>query len=145
MKIIEKLLFGMLVLTAANVTVAQDNSAAALAKKAQNPIASMMSLPIQSNIDFDWGPDSETFAVTNIQPVLPFKLNDNWSLVTRTILPIVSQPGLTPQQDRKWGTSDTVFTAFFVPSDSGDWTWGAGPVVQLPTTSNSRLGKDECK
>lgn len=143
MKILEKLLFWVLVLTAANVTVAQDNSAAALAKKAQNPIASMMSLPIQSNIDFDWGPDSETFAVTNIQPVLPFKLNDNWNLVTRTILPIVSQPGLTPGQDRKWGTSDTVFTAFFVPSDSGDWTWGVGPVVQLPTTSNSRLGKDE--
>ena len=89
------------------------------------------------------GPEGDTFAVTNIQPVLPFRLNDDWNLVTRTILPIVSQPGLTPEQDRKWGTGDTLFTAFFVPADSGDWTWGVGPVVQLPTTSNERLGKDE--
>jgi hypothetical protein len=122
---------------------AQEASASELAKAAQNPIASLISVPIQSNIDFDWGPNSDTFAVTNIQPVLPFKLNDDWNLVTRTILPIVSQPGLTPGQSRKWGTSDTLFTAFFVPADSGAWTWGVGPVVQLPTTSNSRLGKDE--
>lgn len=124
-------------------TAVQAQSASDLAKAAQNPIASMINLPIQSNINFDWGPEGETLAVTNIQPVLPFKLNDDWNLVTRTILPIVSQPGLTPDQDRKWGTGDTLFTAFFVPADSADWIWGVGPAVQLPTTSNARLGKDE--
>ena len=143
MKTIHRFLLGLFSLAMVNLAVAQDESASELAKKAQNPIASMISVPIQSNIDFDWGPNSDTFAVTNIQPVLPFKLNDNWNLVTRTILPIVSQPGLAPGQGRKWGTSDTLFTAFFVPAESGDWTWGVGPVIQLPTTSNSRLGKDE--
>ena len=97
----------------------------------------MISLPIQSNINFDWGPKGETLAVNNIQPVLPFKLNDDWNLVTRTIIPIVYQPGLTPDQDRKWGTGDTLFTAFFVPADTGEWTWGVGPAVQLPTTKFS--------
>lgn len=138
-----KILVGICALTAINLAGAQEQSASELAKKAQNPIASLISVPIQSNINYDWGPEEGTFAVTNIQPVLPFTLNDDWNVVTRTILPVVSQPGLTPEQDRKWGTSDTLFTAFFVPADSGDWTWGVGPVVQLPTTSNSRLGKDE--
>ncbi|MGB5570437.1 MAG: hypothetical protein WBM81_14185 [Sedimenticolaceae bacterium] len=143
MKAIHGTLFTLCVLVATGLAVAQEQSAGDLARKAQNPIASMISVPIQSNINYDWGPEGETFAVTNIQPVLPFKLNDDWNVVTRTILPIVSQPGLTPGQDRKWGTSDTLFTAFFVPADSGDWIWGVGPAVQLPTTSNSRLGNDE--
>ena len=139
----QRVLLAACALAATHLAVAEDQSASELAKAAQNPIASLISVPIQSNINFDWGPEGDTFAVTNIQPVLPFKLNDDWNLVTRTILPVVSQPGLTPEQDRKWGTGDTVFTAFFVPADSGDWTWGVGPVVQLPTTSDPRLGKDE--
>ena len=118
----QNILLGMCALAVTGPALAQGKSASDLAKAAQNPIASMISLPIQSNINFDWGPQGETFAVTNIQPVLPFTLSDDWNLVTRTILPIVSQPGLTPGQDRKWGTSDTLFTAFFVPADSGDWT-----------------------
>ncbi len=69
-----------------NLAVAEDQSASELAKAAQNPIASLISIPIQSNINFDWGPGGDTFAVTNIQPVLPFRLNDDWNLVTRTIL-----------------------------------------------------------
>ena len=123
--------------------LAQEASTKALAKAAQNPIASMINVPIQSNIDFDWGPDGDTFAVTNVQPVLPFSLNENWNLVTRTILPIITQPGVLPGQKRKTGIGDALFTAFFVPAEAGEITWGVGPVVQLPTTSNDRLGKDE--
>lgn len=143
MKAIASVCLGFVAMTTSLQGMAQEASAEELAKAAQNPIASMISVPIQSNIDPDWGPNGDTFAVTNIQPVLPFTISDDWNLVTRTILPIVSQPGLTPDQGRKWGTSDALFTAFFVPNDSGAWTWGVGPMVQLPTTSNSRLGKRE--
>jgi hypothetical protein len=138
-----EVLLALWVLAASNIAAAQEQSAEELAKKAQNPIASMISVPVQSNINFDWGPEEGTFAVTNIQPVLPFKLNDDWNVVTRTILPIVTQPRISPEQGRKTGTGDTLFTAFFVPADSGAWTWGVGPAIQLPTTSNSRLGADE--
>jgi hypothetical protein len=143
MKQNQKALLVACALATTHLAAAEDQSASELAKAAQNPIASLISVPIQSNINLDWGPEGDTFAVTNIQPVLPFKLNDDWNLVTRTILPIISQPALTSEQGRKWGTGDTVFTAFFVPADSGDWTWGLGPVVQLPTTSDQRLGKNE--
>ena len=90
-----------------------------LARAAQNPIATMISLPFQNNTNFEFGPREKTQHIMNVQPVLPFKLNDDWNLVTRTIVPIISQPGFTPGQDRKNGLGDTVFTAFLVPNDTG--------------------------
>lgn len=89
----------------------------------------MSSLPFQNNTDFNFGPDDETLSVTNIQPVLPFKLSDDWNLITRTIIPVVSQPGLTPQQDRETGLGDTTFTAFLSPRNFGSLIWGVGPVA----------------
>ena len=114
-----------------------------LAKAAQNPIAAMISLPFQNNTDFGIGPDDEAKNTLNIQPVWPFELNDDWNLITRTIVPVVSQPGLAPGQDRTNGLGDTTFTAFFSPKDSGDWTWGVGPVLLLPTASKDALGADK--
>ncbi len=134
---------GLFIMAVVPLLASAQESTEALAKAAQNPIASLISLPIQSNNDFDWGPDGEWFSVNNIQPVIPFELNDDWNVVTRTILPIVSQPGLAPGQGRKTGIGDALFTAFFVPAESGDWTWGVGPAIQLPTASDSRLGRDE--
>ena len=134
------LMAGMLIVS---VPASAQQSEEELARAAQNPIASLISVPLQSNNDFDWGPEGEWFSVNNIQPVIPFELNDNWNLVTRTILPIISQPGVSPEQGRKNGIGDALFTAFFVPKDSGTWIWGVGPAIQLPTASNDRLGADE--
>jgi hypothetical protein len=114
-----------------------------LAKAVQNPIASLISVPIQSNNDFDWGPRGEWLSVNNFQPVVPFSLNDDWDVVTRTIVPIVSQPGITSGQGRETGLGDILFTAFFVPKSTGSWIWGVGPAIQLPTATDSRLGADE--
>ncbi|WP_439105827.1 transporter [Congregibacter sp.] len=132
----------LLLIVAASLSAhgfAQDD----LAKAAQNPIASLISVPIQSNNDFDWGPDGEWFSVSNIQPVIPLELNDDWNLVTRTIVPIISQPGLTPSQGRKTGIGDTLLTAFLVPKNTGKWSWGVGPAIQLPTATDDRLGGGE--
>jgi len=124
------------------VQAQDDADTEALAKAAQNPIASLISLPFQNNTDFGIGPDDETKNTLNIQPVWPFKLSDNWNLITRTIVPIISQPGLGPGESRVTGIGDTTFTAFFSPSNSGKWTWGVGPVFVLPTGSNDRLTND---
>lgn len=120
-----------------------ENRTEELARAAQNPVASMISLPFQNNSNFNFGPQEKTQNVMNIQPVLPFELNDEWNLITRTILPVVSQPGFSPGQDRENGIGDTLFTAFLSPKDSGDWIWGAGPVLLLPTSSDDRLGAGE--
>jgi hypothetical protein len=115
-----------------------------LARATQNPVADLISLPIQNNINFDVGPEEKTQNILNIQPVWPVSVNDNWNLITRTILPVVSQPASVPGGDRTNGTGDTTFTAFLSPkAPSHGLIWGAGPVALLPTASEDALGSDK--
>ena len=118
-------------------------SAEDLAKAAQNPIASMISLPFQNNTNTGIGADDETQNIMNIQPVWPITLNDQWNLITRTIVPVVSQPDALTGEGRVNGIGDTTFTAFFSPSNSGDITWGVGPAFLLPTANDDTLGSDK--
>ena len=110
---------------------------------AQNPVASLISIPFQNNTDFNIGPDKKTKNTLNIQPVWPFKLNDDWNLITRTIFPVVSQPALFPGQERTFGLGDTTFTAFLSPTESKKIMWGAGPMFLLPTATDDMLGADK--
>ncbi len=119
-----------------------------LARAVQNPVADLISLPFQNNTHFNFGPREKTRNVLNIQPVIPFDLNEEWLLITRTILPVVSQPSLIRGQDRENGLGDSLFTAFFSPKDRNRWIggkilWGAGPALLLPTSTDSRLGPGE--
>ncbi|MEP5763206.1 MAG: transporter [Halieaceae bacterium] len=120
-----------------------ENETEELARAVQNPIASLISLPFQTNTDFNYGPQDKTQSVTNIQPVWPVELNEDWNLITRTIVPVVTQPELIPGQGRETGLGDTTFTAFFSPADSGAWIWGVGPAALIPTNTDDRLGPDE--
>jgi hypothetical protein len=114
-----------------------------LAKAAQNPISDLISLPFQLNTNFDVGPLDKTQYVLNIQPVYPLSLNDDWNLITRTILPVISQPAFAQGQSRETGIGDIQFSAFFSPkkATSSGWIWGAGPILQLNTASDNRLGQ----
>jgi len=114
-----------------------------LRKAAQNPVASMISVPFQNNTDFNIGPDNKTKNTMNIQPVVPFELNDDWNLITRTILPLVSQPALFPGQDRTFGLGDVSISAFLSPKEPGKIVWGAGPMFLFPTATDSMLGADK--
>lgn len=113
-----------------------------LAAAAQNPIADLISLPFQNNMNFDYGPDGDIQNVLNIQPVLPFGLGDDWNLITRTIVPVVSQPHLD-DGGSTFGLGDTTFTAWFSPAESDGFVWGVGPVLLLPTATDDRLGSDQ--
>lgn len=121
----------------------EGNQTADLARAVQNPIASLISVPFQNNTNFDYGPREKTQNVLNIQPVIPFSLSEEWNLITRTIVPIISQPGFVPGQDRENGLGNILFTAFASPKNSGTWIWGAGPAIQLPTSTDDQLGADE--
>ncbi len=115
-------------------------SAEELAKLAQNPVGNLVSVPFQNNTNLNFGPEKKTQNILNIQPVIPVSVNDEWNVITRTIVPVVSQPALYPGDDRTNGLGDTVFTAFLSPAKPGSMIWGAGPVVQLPTNTDSQLG-----
>lgn len=135
---------GVLVLAAAGCCIAlpaqAELSAEELAKLAQNPVGNLVSMPFQNNTNLNYGPEKKTQNILNIQPVIPVSVNEDWNIITRTILPVVSQPALYPGDDRTNGLGDTVFTAFLSPAKPGSVIWGAGPVVQLPTNTDSQLG-----
>lgn len=111
-----------------------------LAKAAQNPVANMISLPLQNNMNFGVGPDNKVQNVLNIQPVIPFTLNEDWLLITRTIMPIISQPEPIPGYGRTCGLGDIVFTGFLSPAKKSKFTWGAGPVFSFPSATDDVLG-----
>ena len=114
-----------------------------LAKQLANPVASLISVPIQSNVDFGIGPGDGTRWTTNIQPVVPFDLTEHWNLISRTILPVIDQEGIAPGgATDEFGLGDTVQSFFFSPAES-DPIWGLGPVFLIPTATDSVLGTEK--
>ena len=113
---------------------AQDE--ADLAKTIQNPLASMVTLPFQANWNTGIGDDDRTALNLNIQPVIPFP-GEQWNIITRTIIPVNSVPIGTTESE--FGIGDTSLSVFFSPNSSGNLTWGIGPALTMPTSSNPEI------
>ncbi len=111
-----------------------------LAKKSQNPIASLISVPFQNNTNFGVGDFNRTSNILNVQPVIPTPLSDSLTLVNRTIIPLAYQPELAPSVGNVFGLGDINYEGFFVPTSSGNFTWGVGPSFVIPTATNTVLG-----
>jgi hypothetical protein len=111
-----------------------------LAKQLSNPVASLVSVPLQFNWDQPVGIDNDPRLVMNFQPVIPFSLNGDWNMILRWIMPYVAQPRLFEDAVPTSGMSDIVASVFFSPARPGRFVWGVGPVLQLPATSDPVLG-----
>lgn len=117
-------------------------SAQELADKLANPVASLISVPIQNNLNYGIGPYNGTKYTINIQPVVPFKLSDNLNLITRYILPVVDQRNITGLNTHEFGLSDATVTAFFAPK-SKKIIYGFGPAFLVPTATEKWLGTEK--
>ncbi len=119
---------------------AGSQSTEALAKEAQNPVAKLISVPFQNNFNFGVGPNEVMQYVLNVQPVIPITLSEDWNLITRTVMPIISQSSPAPGVPSASGLGDINPTFFLSPAKSGKLIWGAGPTFTLPTATDSLLG-----
>ena len=118
---------------------AQDTGA--LAKATQNPVASLVSVPIQNNSNFAVGQYNRTQNVLNIQPVIPVRISENWNLITRIIQPIVWQPYPASTTGGQFGIGDMNPTFFLSPAKPGKLIWGAGPAIVIPTATSANVGQ----
>jgi hypothetical protein len=127
--------------------LAQDKpaeSAADLAKKLSNPIASLISVPFQNNTDVGIGAYNGSRNTLNFQPVIPIALSPKLNMITRVVLPIVSQQDITAPGVKQAGLSDAVVSAFFSPAEAKNgFTWGVGPAILVPTATDKLLGTEK--
>ena len=143
------LLVGSIVVSAAKAGTApgaQPDGDASLAQDLTNPLADLMTIPIQMNYDRNIGVQDDGWKLqTNIQPVVPFQLNQDWSLITRTIVPVIYQDDIFPGAGSQFGLGDINLSLFFSPRKPapGGVIWGVGPVLLLPTATDDLLGADK--
>ena len=120
---------------------AAEADAAALAKKLANPVASLISVPFQNNTDVGIGTLNGSRNTLNIQPVIPVAINAKTNLITRVILPVVTQHDITGAGQEQRGLGDVLASAFISPAQSkSGLVWGAGPVLLMPVATNEYLG-----
>lgn len=124
---------------------AQDTSSADLAKSLANPISALISVPFQLNYDQGYGSANGNATTLNFQPVVPISLNEDWNVISRTIVPFKSQTNVAGNSGTQTGLGDTIQSFFFSPKQptKGGVIWGAGPVLLLPTSTDSLLGAGE--
>lgn len=118
--------------------VANGQETTDLAKESQNPVSNLISVPVKSSFTGGYAPDGRSSYVLLVQPVVPFRISQDWNLVVRPIFPIVTLP--FPVGDRTTGTGDIVVQAYFTPARTKKIIWAVGPVLALPSASSSILG-----
>jgi len=109
-----------------------------LAKQLANPVASLISVPLQYNYNGNFPPEDGEQSYLNIQPVIPISISENWNVISRTILPIVNQDDIAPDFDHKVGLGATTQSLFFSPKKptAAGLIWGVGPAFLIPTATD---------
>ena len=114
-----------------------------IAKQAQNPIARLISLPLENDFNPQNGVNKEDSYVLQMKPVVPFNLSKDWNLITRTIIPVIQTPDPALGVPGASGLGDINLSLFLSPAKAGRIIWGAGPIISFPTASDDILGTEK--
>jgi len=125
---------------AAGAASAEEAQAEALQKAVQNPVASLIGVPLQNNANLSYGSFNRMQDVLEIEPVIPIKLSDNWNLIARIIQPLVWQPYPNQNTGGEYRLGDMNPSFFLSP---GKLIWGAGPALVIPTATSTILGQSK--
>ena len=130
--------------TASTSAPAAEDEQSELVKKLNNPISNLISVPFQSNWDFNIGPADGTKYTLNIQPVIPISISKDWNVIVRTILPVISQTDIQGHSGTQTGLGNTTQSFFLSPKKPWNGvTWGLGPVGYYPTSTERALGPEK--
>jgi hypothetical protein len=117
--------------------------ASGLAKKTQNPVSDLISVPLQNNFNFGVGPGNDVQWILNIQPVAPVRIAENWNLINRPIIPVIYQPELAPGAGSEFGLGDIQYQGYLSPAEPGKVIWGAGVALGFPSATENGLGTEK--
>jgi hypothetical protein len=90
-----------------------------LARQLSNSVSALVSVPFQFNWEERVGPFEQARFVLNLQPVMPIALNQEWNLIARLIVPLISQPPLFDGGSPAFGVGDALTSFFFSPAHGG--------------------------
>lgn len=116
------------------------SSAEDIAKKLNNPVAAMISVPFQNNMDVGIGPNNGSRNTLNIQPVVPVSITPTLNLIARWVQPVITQHDITGENTKQSGLGDAVVSGFFSPANAEGLIWGAGPALLVPVATDDFLG-----
>lgn len=125
--------------SSASAPVSQAQTEEQLAKESRNPLSDLTQVQISNDFDFGAAGGNGFLYTFTLQPILPFKIADNWHLITRSAFTVASVPD-SEGSGRTVGTGDSNIQFYFSPDRAGPFIWGLGPVLGIPTASNSLLG-----
>jgi hypothetical protein len=114
-----------------------------LAHEVENPVSKLNSVPIRYQSDFGIGPKDLSRNTLSIRPTIALPVTPDLSIVSRTTVPLVSQPDVGRGMGYTSGLGDVTESLFFVPPPASGVIWGLGPSVLLPTASASELGSGQ--
>lgn len=136
-------LFIITLITFSTASSAEDDDE--IVQKLQNPVASLISVPIQSNWDFGIGQTNAMRYTANIQPVIPFQLTDDVNLITRTIVPFIHAEATVTGGPNLSGLGDIQQSFFFAPTrpTANGIIYAVGPIFAYPTATDDRLGSEK--